>query len=169
MLWLVLLVIIIGYLWWIDALPSSPKAALTNSYNHSSELSVDTFDKYYAGRRNQINLGRLERSRDNEYVIVFNVCMEASKKGKSLIVYKDLPSGPRIYDAFDTLKSNPDKFFNVLSDISIPPVVPTVPVNQSNASNLGLQIENEPTKVSQFAPRKPSSVWKHIERSRGSH
>lgn len=167
MIW-ILLVLLIGYLLWINFLPEICQASMTNS-NKLLELDVKTFDKFYAGRRNQINLGRLERSKGNEYVVVFNVFLDASKKGKRFILYRDLPSSPKMYDAFQTLVSQPDEFFSTLSSISAPEVKDIKLADQSNKNNISLQIENSPVKTSQYAPRAHSSVWKNIERSRGNH
>jgi hypothetical protein len=167
MIW-ILLVLLIGYLLWINFLPQICQAAMTNS-NKLLELDVKTFDKFYAGRRKQINLGRLERSKSNEYVLVFNVFLDASKKGKRFILYRDLPSSPKMYDAFQTLVLRPDDFFDTLSNISAPVVKVDKLADQSNKNNLSLHIENSPIKTTQYAPREHSSAWKNIERSRGNH
>lgn len=172
-LFLILFIILIGYLWWTDNLPyynskPDPKAKFTSDMGDTTTVDIDSFDKFYAGRRNQINRARLEKARSNEYVVVFLVLSDASRKGKRSITYKDLPNNPRTHKAFSLLKNDPDEFFNKLTDLSSATPVYKEPVDLSkNDSNLGLQVVVRPEKTDQYNPRPPASSWKNVERSRG--
>ena len=171
-MWLILVVVVLLCIIWL--ITSNKKCepeleSMTNS-NGPLELDINTFDQYYAGRRNQLNNARLDRMKSNEYVSVLNLFLDASNKGKRTLAYKDVPNSPKMYEAFELLRSDPDLFFNALSKMSDDSKhKKKEPVNQSNVSNLGLQIENEPTKTTQYIPTKPASMWKYIERSRGPH
>jgi hypothetical protein len=172
---LLLFIILVGYLWWTNKLPASPSSVIASLTNAKKPLEMDikTFDKFYASHRNRINLGRLEREKSKECVILFNVMMDASNKGKRSIVYRDLPASAKMYAAFSTLVDDPDKFFGELSYLSNPPTRDVKVADYSNnnpeTNNVGLHIENEPTKTNQYAPRVPNSAWRHIERTRGPH
>lgn len=169
MLLIILLIILLGYLWWHNSLPDKSSVEPFTNNTRPLELDIHTFDKFYAGRRNQINNARLERARDNEFVTVFLLVSDASNKGKRYISYKDLPNSPKMYRAFSLLLENPDTFFSELVILSLSdrkPVYAVDPTSKENNNNLGLQIELEPQRTTQYNPRTPTSMWKYVERSR---
>jgi hypothetical protein len=132
---------------------------------------MQLFNNYYEKHRSSINLSRLERAKAHEYVIVLNTMLHASKKSKKLLTSKDFPNNVKVQAAFDVLKYNPDGFFKVIFDLSNESKHANFAgePNVSNASNLGLNIENSPTKTTQYIPREHTNMWKHIERTRGPH
>lgn len=162
---IILIILLIGLLYWLNR-NGTITIDLNNLSNNSNDLDIQTFDKYYAGRRMQINAGRLASQKENEYVIVFLLAEDASKKNKKSVNYKDIPKSPKVTKAFYTFVNNPDEFFDKLVAISAPSDTGNTNVaSMTNESNLGLQIVNRPVKTSQYIPRDPSPLWKHVQRS----
>ena len=171
---LIFLAIVLLWLWCADII-QLPLAPYRGSKNFGSAkqtmLDLRTFDQYYSGRRSQLNLARLEREKDNILVALFMLVNDASNKGKKFIAYKDLPQSTTMYNAFVMLNENPEHYFSELSQLSAKkqnkPYEGFISFEDEN--NVGLHVENFPEKTDQYLPRTPSSMWKHIERSRGPH
>jgi hypothetical protein len=104
---------------------------------------------------------------------IFYILKDAMNKGKRLVPYKDVPHSPKMYQAFSHLVHSPDVFFDALISQSNQASSDQKSFlgNQSNASNLGLQITNDirPQDRAKYTPAPPASTWIHIERTRGAN
>ncbi len=164
---LVLIILVIAYLWWNNSLPKREEVVTLFSKKPSYyEVDVKNFDNFYAGRRHQLNEARLEKEKANEFVKLYLIVLDASKKGKKTLAYKDVPDSRRMHMAFSILASDPEEFFNKLAALSS---VDTKPVyaapDNTNESNIGLQVENAPEKTEQFRARVTSLPWRNIQES----
>lgn len=135
------------------------------------EADVSNFSKSYGKHSKAFIEARLDKN--NEYTRVFYILKDNVNKGKRILPYKDVPNSPKMYEAFSKAVHHPDQFFAELaSQSSRLQKISDNPVgNQSNVSNLGLQIVNDirPQNRVKFTPPPPSTMWKYIERSRGPH
>jgi hypothetical protein len=173
----IILIILLFALWKWGLLPSLPAPYSTGSINNFTSVASDkmldlrTYNQYYAGRRNQLNMARLEREKDNILVALFMLVNDASNKGKKFVAYKDLPQSTTMYNAFVLLNENPEYYFEELAQLSMQKNNKPYEgfAGNDDENNLGLHIENVPEKTGQYLPRAPSSAWKYIERSRGPH
>lgn len=163
---LLLIIIVIGYLWWNDLLPG--KDDITENFSNNDIVDVNTFDKYYAGRRNQIHMGRLDKEKNNEFVTVFLLVVDASNKNRQSVSIKDVPHDSKFRNAFMMLANNPNRFFDNLIDIT-KDYKPIYADPDKETYNLGLNIELSPTKTIQYNPKPPVNMSKYIERSRGNY
>lgn len=172
----VLIIILLVYLYYkydrvcSDDLPDAwDTVAGFNKGSTLLEADVNEFSKNYASHSKHFIEPRLDKK--DEYTRVFYILKEAVNKGKRLVPYKDVPNSPKMYVAFSDLVHNPDVFFNRLSTQSSQVATDQKSFlgNQSNASNLGLQVENDirPQDRAKYTPAPPISTWKHIERTRG--
>ena len=174
----VLLVILIAYLYYSygrvcsDDIPDAWNnvAGFTQNSTLLSE-DVNHFSQNYSKNSKNFVEARLDKT--NEYTKIFLILKDAMNKGRRAISYKDVPNSPKMYAAFTDLVHEPDRFFNELAQQSQQTSSDQKSFigNQSNASNLGLQIVNDirPQDRAGFTPPPPSSTWKYIERTRGSH
>lgn len=146
---------------------------LTDFTSNSSMLLEDVqhFSQHYDKHSKTFIEARLDKR--NEYTQVFLILKDAMNKGKQTVSYRDVPNSPKMYSAFSELVFNPDQFFAQLASQSAIAKKETDSFvgNQSNVSNLGLQIVNDVREHdrAKYTPTPPSSSWKYIERSRGPH
>jgi hypothetical protein len=135
------------------------------------EADISEFSKSYDKHSKDFVEARLDK--DNEYTRVFYILKDAMNKGKRILTYKDVPHSPKMYEAFSNAVQHPDKFFAELASQSslVQKAAGSFIGNQSNVSNLGLQVVNDirPQNRVKFTPPPPSTMWKYIERSRGPH
>lgn len=132
---------------------------------------VSEFSRQYGKHSKEFIEARLNKK--DEHTKVLEILKEAMNKGKRMVSYKDVPHSPKMYEAFSHLVHDPDVFFAELSDQSkkVSEEQKSFVGNQSNVSNLGLQIVNDirPQDRAKHMPTPPSTSWKYIERSRGPH
>lgn len=132
---------------------------------------VKTFSQAYSRNAKLFSEPRLDKS--NEYTRIFLIMRDAMNKGKRIVSYRDIPNSPKMYSAFSALIASPDNFFSLLSAQSTKSKADTVSFlgNQSNVSNLGLQIVNDVNKhdKAKYSPTPPVQSWTLIDRSRGAH
>jgi hypothetical protein len=135
------------------------------------EADVLEFSKSYGRHSKDFIEARLDKN--NEYTRVFYILKDAVNKGKRILTYKDIPHSPKMYEAFSNAVHHPDQFFAALASQSVQmqKAANSFLGNQSNVSNLGLQVVNDirPQDRVKFTPPPPSTMWKYIERSRGPH
>lgn len=170
---IIILIILLTYLWWtgtitIPALTPSTAAPFLSTGN--LEIDVDATNDVFKNRRVKINLMRVSKLGQDKTATVFNVFMNAVKKGKKIMSYSELSPSAENASLFRLLKDSPSDFFDMLYDLSMSTMQTDNInlVNQSNVSNLGLQIVNVPERTSQYNPLPPSTIWRRINRSRGA-
>lgn len=168
----VLLVILIAYLYYKHGRVCSDDVDMAGFTKGATllEADVNEFSKNYAKASKSFIEVRLDAR--NEYTRVFKIMKDAVNKGKRVLPYKDVPKSPKMYVAFSTLVHEADKFFGELASQTVKEQPnESFAGNQSNVSNLGLQIVSNirPQTRVKFTPPPPLATWKHIERTRGKH
>lgn len=132
---------------------------------------VKSFSQSYAKNAKMFSEPRLDKS--NEYTKICLIMKDAADKGKRVVSYRDIPNSPKMYSAFSALVTSPDNFFAQLASQSAQTKADTASFlgNQSNASNLGLQIVNDVREhdKAKYTPTPPVQSWTLIDRSRGSY
>lgn len=143
----------------------------SNTMSTLMVADVKTFNQSYTAHAKHFSESRLDKS--NEYTKVFLIMRDAVDKGKCTVAYRDVPNSPKMYSAFSALITSPDNFFAQLAAQSAQTKADTASFlgNQSNASNLGLQIVNDVREhdKAKYTPTLPVQSWTLIDRSRGAH
>lgn len=174
----ILIIVLLAYLYYkygrvcSDDLPNAWDSVAGFTQNITlSEADVNNFSQNYAKHSKHFIEARLDKK--DEHTKIFYILKDAMNKGKRLVPYKDVPHSPKMYQAFSHLVHNPDQFFSALVSQSnqVSDDQKSFLGNQSNASNLGLQITNDirPQDRAKYTPAPPASTWIHIERTRGAN
>jgi hypothetical protein len=167
---IICVLIFLGLLW----LKEKSAKVLKEDFDPAAPLEVEikTFNKHNDERKHEINFARLSKHKGNEHVLIYHMVADAAQKQKKYFSYKDLYDSPKMLFAFKKLVNSPNVFFDELVMLSSNEGVPeqsNFHGHSDNENNVGLHIEQVPTKTEQYVPMPPNPTWKYIERSRGKY